>query len=128
MQLMLLAAKTYGCTLAATLSDFLGSIKFDEALMDAAQILPYGQVKVMNLSNSERFIPFTIVAPAWSGALEYNGAVTRSGIRGDHLIRMGSRQLSLKDLKSYLPTTVLVNQQDCLFDICRDDKLLTEAY
>jgi aspartate 1-decarboxylase len=127
MQRMLLAAKTYGCTLAATPLDCLGSIKFYEALMDVTQILPYEQVKVVNLSNSEWFIPSAIVAPAEAGATKLDSAAARSGIRGDHLIRMGSRQLSLKDLKSYLPSTVLVDQQDCLFDICRND-LLTEAY
>jgi aspartate 1-decarboxylase len=128
MQRTLLSAKIHGCTLTATHLDYVGSVSIDKDLMDAAGILPYEQVQVVNLSNGERFITYAIVAPAGSGAIELNGAAARLGIRGDRLILMTYGQLSPEELKSYSPIVVLVDEQNHVLDTRCYDELLTEAY
>lgn len=128
MQRTLLSAKIHGCTLTATHLDYVGSVSIDKVLMDAAGILPYEQVQVVNLSNGERFVTYAIVAPAGSGAIELNGAAARLGIRGDRLILMTYGQFSSEELKSYSPTVVLVDEQNHLLDTRCYSELLTEAY
>ena len=64
MQRTLLLAKIHSCTLTAANLNYVGSISIDRTLLDAAGILPYEQVQVVNVANGERFITYAIVAPA----------------------------------------------------------------
>lgn len=48
----------------------MGSITIDQMLLEKAGILPYEQVQVVNVTNGERFVTYTIPAVANSGAIE----------------------------------------------------------
>lgn len=54
--------------------DYVGSITIDEALLQAADILPNEAVHVLNLTNGHRIETYTIAGPANSGIIEVNGA------------------------------------------------------
>jgi aspartate 1-decarboxylase len=122
----LLISKIHCATLTDTNLNYVGSISIDETLLDAAGILPYEQVQVVNLSNGERLITYAIAAPANSGVVELNGAAARLGLRGDRVIIMTYGQLSAKELNQYAPTIVLVNQQNRLLEVCREPRGLDE--
>ncbi len=77
MQRTLLLAKIHNCTLTDANLNYVGSISIDQTLMEAAGILPYEQVQVVNKSNGERLITYAIEAPGKSGAIELNGAAAR---------------------------------------------------
>lgn len=124
MQRTLLLAKIHSCTLTAANLNYVGSISIDRALLDAAEILPYEQVQVVNVANGERFITYAIAAPANSGAIELNGAAARLGVPGDRLIVMTYAQLSQEELKSHSPTVVLVDEQNRLLEVRQYDELL----
>lgn len=124
MQRTLLLAKIHNCTLTAAHLDYVGSISIDQILLNAAGILPYEQVHVVNVANGERLITYAIPAPARSGAVELNGAAARLGIKGDRLIIMTYAQLTPEELKTHCPTVVLVNNQNCLVEVRRYDDLL----
>ncbi len=94
MQRTLLSAKIHSCILTAANLNYVGSISIDQSLLDAAGILPYEQVQVVNVANGERLITYAIAAPANSRAIELNGAAARLGMPGDRLIIMTYAQFS----------------------------------
>ena len=126
MQRTLLSAKIHNCTLTATYLEYVGSISVDQSLLDAAGILPYEQVQVVNVTNGERLVTYAIPAPAYSGAVELNGAAARLGIKGDRVIIMTYAQLTPEEVRSHTPTVVLVNTQNRLVEVRRYNELLAE--
>ncbi len=66
--------------------EYEGSITIDSALMKAADIVPYEQVKVWNITNGERFETYAIPGRRGSGVICVNGAAARKVARGDLLI------------------------------------------
>lgn len=123
MQRSLLLSKIHRCTLTGSHLDYVGSISIDKTLLDAAGILPYEQVQVVNIANGERFITYAIAAPENSGAVELNGAAARLGMKGDRLIIMTYAQFSPEELKTYHPTVVLVDGENRLVEVRRYDDL-----
>lgn len=119
MQRSLLWAKIHNCTLTDANLNYMGSISIDQTLLDAAGILPYEQVQVVNVANGERFITYAISAPANSGAIELNGAAARLGIKGDRLIIMTYAQFTEEELKNYYPTVVMVDQNNQVLEVRR---------
>lgn len=124
MQRTLLAAKIHSCTLTDANLHYMGSISIDQTLLDAAGIVPYEQVQVVNVANGERFITYAISAPAGSGAIELNGAAARLGVKGDRLIIMTYAQFSPEELKTYRPTVVMVDGHNRLLEVRLYDDLL----
>jgi len=119
MQRSLLWAKIHNCTLTDANINYMGSISIDQTLLDAAGILPYEQVQVVNIANGERFITYAITAPANSGAIELNGAAARLGVKGDRLIIMTYAQFTEEELKNYFPTVVMVDQNNHILEVRR---------
>lgn len=101
----------------------MGSISIDKSLLDAAGILPYEQVQVVNIANGERFITYAIAAPAYSGAIELNGAAARLGMQGDRIIIMTYGQFTSEELKNYNPKVVMVDERNRLLEVRRYDEL-----
>jgi aspartate 1-decarboxylase len=117
MQRTLLRAKIHSCTLTAAHLNYMGSISIDLTLLEAADILPYEQVQVVNVANGNRFITYAIAAPAGSGAIELNGAAARLGVTGDRLIIMTYAQFTAAELQNYSPKVVFVDERNRLLDI-----------
>jgi aspartate 1-decarboxylase len=112
MQRTLLLAKIHNCTLTGANLDYVGSISIDKALLDAAGILPYEQVQVVNKNNGNRLMTYAIEAPAHSGIIELNGAAARLGMRGDTLIIMTYAQFADVELQDHVPTVVIVDRDN----------------
>ncbi|MCT7950920.1 aspartate 1-decarboxylase [Ancylothrix sp. C2] len=127
MQRTFLLAKIHNCTLTAANLDYIGSISIDRTLMDAAGILPFEQVQVVNKANGERLITYAIPAPANSGAIELNGAAARLGMKGDTLIIMTYAQFTAEELKEHSPTVVLVDENNRIVTVNHYGQLLEEA-
>lgn len=101
----------------------MGSISIDKALLDAAGILPYEQVQVVNIANGERFITYAIAAPVYSGAIELNGAAARLGMQGDRIIIMTYGLFTPEEVKNYNPKVVMVDERNRLLEVRRYDEL-----
>ncbi len=112
MQRTLLLSKIHNCTLTGANLDYVGSISIDRVLLDAAGIVPYEQVQVVNKSNGHRLITYAIEAPAHSGIVELNGAAARVGMVGDTLIIMTYAQFNGAEIQDYLPTVVIVDRDN----------------
>ena len=64
--------------------DYEGSITIDKQLMEAADILPYEQVHVLNINNGARFTTYAITGE--KGEICLNGAAARLAVKGDTVI------------------------------------------
>ena len=127
MQRTLLLAKIHSCTLTAANLNYVGSISIDRTLLDAAGILPYEQVQVVNVANGERLITYAIASPPNSRAIELNGAAARLGMPGDRVIIMTYAQFNSEELTTYSPTVVLVDGLNQLVEVRRYDDLLARV-
>jgi len=79
-------SKLHRLTVTATELDYEGSIALDSALTQAAGIVAYERVQVLNLNNGERLETYVIPAPAGSGTVCLNGPAARLGMVGDTVI------------------------------------------
>ncbi|MBW4487388.1 MAG: aspartate 1-decarboxylase [Trichocoleus desertorum ATA4-8-CV12] len=123
----LLLAKIHSCTLTAANLNYVGSISIDEVLLNAAGILPYEQVQVVNVANGERLITYAIPAPANSGAIELNGAAARLGMKGDRVIIMTYAQFDTTEVETHCPTVVLVDERNRLAEVLRYNHMLPRS-
>lgn len=69
-----LKSKIHRATVTHSDLDYEGSCAIDSALLKAANILPYEQIDIYNISNGERFTTYAIEAPENSGIIGVNGA------------------------------------------------------
>lgn len=122
MQRSFLFSKLHNCTITEANLEYTGSIGIDRNLLEAANILPYEQVQVANISNGERLITYAISAPAGSGAVELNGAAARLGMKGDRVIIMTYGQLSAEEMAMHTPTVVMVGTDNQIVEIIRYGK------
>jgi aspartate 1-decarboxylase len=104
----------------------MGSISIDKDLLDAANIVAYEQVQVVNVNNGQRFTTYAIGAPAGSGAIELNGAAARLGEKGDRLIIMTYGQFTPAEISHHCPQVAMVDDKNRLVEVLQYDDLLAE--
>jgi len=86
MQLTLLKSKLHRATVTHAELDYEGSLSIDRVLMQAANIFPFEQLHVYNVSNGERFTTYAIEGEADSGVIGVNGAAAHKAAPHDVLI------------------------------------------
>jgi aspartate 1-decarboxylase len=94
--------------------DYEGSVTIDSTLMAAADILPYEQVHVLNISNGARFTTYAIEGEAGSGTICLNGAAARLAVKGDLVIVLTYTQVPEEQMKDYRPKLVYVSEKNAI--------------
>ena len=112
MMRMMCKSKIHGATVTEANLHYLGSLTIDRVLMDAANIMPYEWLYVVNVTTGSRFETYAIEAEPGAGAIVLNGAAARLGHVGDKLIIMCPALLSESDLKDFRPHLVFVDDQN----------------
>ena len=92
--------------------NYEGSITIDRKLMEAADILPYEQVDVVNVNNGSRLTTYAIEGEPGSGTIGLNGAAARKGLCGDMIIIVSFAYFTEDGLKDYHPKIVLLNESN----------------
>ncbi len=92
--------------------DYEGSVTIDRNLMQAADILPYEQVHVLNVNNGERFSTYAIEGEPGSGQICLNGAAARLVCKGDIVIILTYSQVTENDAVDFHPNIVYVNKRN----------------
>jgi aspartate 1-decarboxylase len=87
-----------------------GSITLDEDLMDAADILEYEQVHVLDIDNGARLTTYAIAGPRGSGVCCINGAAARLVSKGDMVIILAYANVDDKEARTFLPHIAYVNE------------------
>ncbi len=92
--------------------NYNGSITIDPELLEAADILPYEQVHVVNINNGARFETYVIEGQAGSGEICLNGAAARLVHPGDLIIIITYSLVEKDELENFEVKTVLVNEKN----------------
>ncbi len=97
--------------------DYEGSISIDKTLMEAADILPYEQVQVLDINNGARLTTYAIEAKPGSGEISIQGAAARLVSVGDKVIILTYCQVEDELARSHHPTLVYVNEANAITEV-----------
>jgi aspartate 1-decarboxylase len=86
--------------------NYIGSITIDEDLMEAAQLMEYEKVHVVNVTNGERLITYVIKGKRGSGIICLNGAAAHKARIGDIVIIISYVSLTMEEAKNHHPVCV----------------------
>jgi len=92
--------------------NYVGSITIDEALMEAADILPHEKVQVVDNNNGARLETYVIPGPRDSGVICLNGAAARLVQPGDTVIIITYAMMTREEARTFKPTAVLVDEKN----------------
>jgi aspartate 1-decarboxylase len=113
MILTMMKSKIHRATVTGSDLGYEGSITVDPALLDAANILPYEQVDVLNINNGARFTTYTIKGKKrGNGDVIINGAAARLVQPGDLVIICTYAHMEEAQAKKYDPVVVLVDAKN----------------
>lgn len=130
MTLTMLKGKIHRAVVKQADLNYVGSITIDSELMEAAGILEYEMVQIVDVENGNRFETYTIAGEKGSGMICLNGAAARQVAVGDHVIIMCYAQLSEQEAKEHKPYVVFTDEDNHIASISRYEKhgLLTKDF
>lgn len=102
--------------------NYVGSVTIDTELLEAAGILEYELVQIVDVENGNRFETYTIAGEAGSGMICLNGAAARQVAVGDHVIIMCYAQMTPEEAKEHRPKVVFVNETNHIANITNYEK------
>lgn len=106
---IMLSGKIHRATVTDANLDYEGSISVDAELLDAAGILPFEQVHVLDLTNGARLETYAIPAKPSSREICVNGAAAHLVAPGDLVIILSYRGIPEEELAQYRPRLVMVD-------------------
>lgn len=112
MTLEMLKGKIHRATVVQAELDYVGSITIDEELLEAAGILEYEKVQIVDINNGNRFETYTICGQRGSGMICLNGAAARCVSTGDKIIIMAYGSYDVQEAKKHKPTVVFVDEEN----------------
>jgi len=108
----MLKSKIHRATVTGADVNYEGSVTLDPVLMNAADILPYEQVQILDINNGARLTTYAIEGDRDSGHVVVNGAAARLIHEGDTVIILTYRDLLEADAQSHKPTLVYVDESN----------------
>lgn len=89
-----------------------GSITLDQDLMDAADLLEYEKVHVLDVDNGHRLETYVVKGSRGTGEVVINGAAARLVQKGDRVIVLSYTALSEEDARRHVPKLVYVDDEN----------------
>ena len=105
----MLKSKLHRASVTATEIDYEGSIAIDENLLELADIRPYEQVHIYNITTGSRFITYVITAQRGSGTFSINGAAARLAQINDRIIVAAYGNID-SEKENYQPKVILLDE------------------
>ncbi len=109
-------SKIHRATVTGANLNYEGSITIDRKLMDAANLLPFERVQVLNINTGARAETYVIEGAAESGTICCNGALARLVQIGDLLIIVAYGLVDETEAKNFIPRVVYVNKQNRILE------------
>lgn len=97
--------------------DYEGSITIDKSLMEAADIIPYERVEVLDINNGARLSTYAIEGERDSGEICLNGAAARLIDKGDIVIILTYHDVPEEEVMKTAPRLVYVDSANRIVDI-----------
>ncbi len=112
MNVSLMRTKIHRATITEADLNYEGSLTVDEDLMDAAGMLDFEKVHVVNITNGSRLVTYLIKGERGSGIICLNGAAARLGHRGDKVIVIAYADMTIEEAKNFSPRVVWVDDNN----------------
>jgi aspartate 1-decarboxylase len=109
-------SKIHRATVTDANLNYEGSISIDRKLIDAANMLPFEKVQVLNINTGERAETYVIEGEPDSGTICCNGALARMVEIGDLLIIIAYGLMDENEAKNYIPTVIHVNSRNKILE------------
>ena len=122
MTIEMLKGKIHRATVVQAELNYVGSITVDVALLEAAGILEYEKVQIVDVDNGNRFETYTIAGERGSGMICLNGAAARCVSVGDKIILMSYAQVTPEEAKTFEPSVVFVDDTNQITRISNYEK------
>ena len=106
MKIEVLKSKIHRVTITDANLNYVGSITIDKDLMDAANLIEFEKVSVLNINNGERFETYVIEGVRSSGTICLNGAAARLVQPGDIILILSYAQMDFEEAKRFKPTNI----------------------
>lgn len=119
MQRTMLKSKIHRATVTDCDLHYVGSITIDPDLLEAADMLEYEQVAVVDIDNGARFETYTIPGERGSREMKINGAAARLVHRGDRIIVISYAAYDADELDRYEPRVVHVDADNEIVSVDR---------
>jgi len=105
----MLRGKIHRATVTGADLHYEGSVTIDSDLLKRADILPYQQVDIWNITNGERFQTYALAGQRGSGVLCINGAAAHKARKGDLVIIASFGPMTEAEAQEWTPQLVFVD-------------------
>lgn len=112
MQRIMLKSKIHRATVTEANVDYEGSITIDEELMEAANLVPFEQVQIYDITNGNRLETYVIPGEKGSGVICLNGAAAKLVHKGDLIIIASYITLEEELVRDHKPSLVYVDSKN----------------
>ncbi len=112
MRRSMLKSKIHRATVTDANLDYEGSLTIDADLLEAADILPYEEIHVWNVTRGTRLITYAMQGEPGSGTVCVNGAGAHLVHPGDLIIIATYTPMKTKQALRHQPTVVFVDAKN----------------
>ncbi|SRR6266700_1270356 len=106
MQIEMLKSKVHRAVITESNLQYVGSLTLDEDLMDAADMIEYEKIQMVNVNNGERIETYLIKGERGSGVCCLNGPAARKGAVGDIVIVLSYASMTPEEARKFTPRIV----------------------
>lgn len=117
-------SKIHRARVTETNLNYEGSLTLDPLLMEAAGLLPFERVSVLNLHSGARFDTYIIEGQRGSGTVCVNGAAARLVQPGDLLIILAYAWVEEREMPRFRPKVVHVDEANRVQEVVESSVLL----
>lgn len=116
MERIMFKSKIHRASITQADLNYEGSLTVDEELMEAANMLTYEKISIVNINNGERIETYLIAGERGSRTICLNGAAARRGAVGDRIIIISYANMTEEEAIKHKPTVVLVDDHNNIVD------------
>jgi aspartate 1-decarboxylase len=109
MYIEVVKSKIHRATITEADLEYIGSLTIDEDLMDAANLIEFEKIQVLNVNNGERLETYVIKGERGSGVMCLNGPAARKAAVGDVIIVVAYALMDANEAKNFKPSLVFPN-------------------
>jgi len=117
---VMLKSKIHRATVTGANVNYEGSITLDPLLMEAADILPFEQVHVLDVDNGARLVTYAIQGTPGAGEVVLNGAAARLVREGDTVIVITYKDVPEEQARDHKPSLVYVDAGNRILRVAQE--------
>ena len=110
-------AKLHRATVTDADLNYVGSITIDEALLEAAGLLPGQMVTINNVSNAVSWRTYIVRGTKGKGEIIMNGPPARLFQKGDKVIILGEAWVEAEEAAKMSPMVVFMDEKNHITEI-----------